>query len=213
MVAHDLEVSRTPVRAAIQRLIAEGLLELAPKRGAIVTEWRKTGAEEIFDLRILLEGHSASLAAQRISMEKLDYLEHLNDRIERAVREKEDNYLDVVHKANFEFHQTVFESCGSGHLRMFCASLLEFPMVIGGFYLYSEDDMAESIRQHKEIISGLRAHNPEWARAAMVCHLTAAIERFKKSRREGVQDRSSPDDEERFSDAGSAALGGVAVRG
>jgi DNA-binding GntR family transcriptional regulator len=187
MVAGDLGVSRTPVRSAIMRLVAEGLLEPAPKRGAIVTEWRRSEAEDIFNLRILLEGYAASLAARKITEAQLARIEELNATMERAVAEKSDQYLDLVHRANFDFHHAIFDACGSGHLRMFCSSLLEFPMVIGGFYLYSDEDMAESIRQHGEIIASLRARNPEWARAAVCCHLAAAIERFRRSKPDAGQ--------------------------
>lgn len=182
-VASDLGVSRTPVRAAIQHLIAEGLLEPASKRGAIVTQWRSEDAEDIFKLRILLEGYGASLAARHIPDERLNRMEDLNGEIEKAVRQKRKGYLDTVHNANLEFHQIIYESCGSSHLRMFGSSLLEYPMVVGGFYIYSDNDMTESIRQHQEIISSLRARNPEWARAAITCHLTAAIERFRRAGR------------------------------
>lgn len=191
-VAADLGVSRTPVRTAIQRLIAEGLLEPAPKRGAVVTEWRRSDVEEIFNLRIMLEGYSASLAARRISEERIERMEHLNRCIAEAVLRKDDQYLDVVHRANLEFHQIIYDSCGSGHLRMFGSSLLEFPMMVGGFYIYSDADMAESIRQHQEIISSLRARNPEWAKAALTCHLAAAIERFRRSQSQSDISRPQP---------------------
>lgn len=179
-VAKDLGVSRTPVRAAIQRLVAEGLLEPAPKRGAIVTQWRREDAEEIFNLRIMVEGYGASLAARLIGPEEVARLERLNEAMARAVREKQEGYLDEVHRLNLEFHTGLFEAGGNAYLRTFGTGLLEYPLVIGGFYIYSDDDMAESIRQHGELISALRAGNPEWAKAAMTCHLAAAIERFRR---------------------------------
>ncbi|MBJ3774879.1 GntR family transcriptional regulator [Acuticoccus mangrovi] len=180
-VANDLGVSRTPVRAAIQRLISEGLLEPAPKRGAVVTEWRREDAEDIFNLRILLEGYSASLAAQNISDEGIEELAAINARMAEAAEGKAEGFRDVVHLSNKAFHEGLLAACGSAHLRKFSTGLLEYPMVLGGFYIYNDDDMAESIRQHAEIIAGVRARNSEWARAAMTCHLTAAIERFRRA--------------------------------
>lgn len=181
IVADELGVSRTPVRAAIQRLIAEGLLTPAAKRGAIVTEWRKSDAEHIFNLRIMLEGHAASLAARIIPDDEVERVSCLTDTMEEAIDRGGDGHLDVLHRANLEFHEAILANCGSAHVRMFVQTLLQFPMVIGGFYIYSEEDKRESIRQHREIIAGLRARNPEWARAGMTCHLTAAIERFRRS--------------------------------
>ena len=185
-VAQDLGVSRTPVRSAFERLMAEGLLEPGEKRGARVTQWRKEEAEDVFRLRILVESYAAGLAAQKIDDDRIAAMDGLNRTIDEAVAGGEEGYLDVVHEANLRFHQMVYESCGSAHLRQFGCKLLEFPMVVGGFYLYSQADIAESIRQHAEIVSGLRSRNPEWANAAMTCHLTAAIERFRRSRWQAV---------------------------
>ncbi|MCF3933833.1 GntR family transcriptional regulator [Acuticoccus sp. M5D2P5] len=180
-VAADLGVSRTPVRSAIQRLISEGLLEPAAKRGAIVTPWRIDDAEDIFNLRILLEGYGAALAARNASDETFDHMEMLNQRMADAVRLQDESRLAIIHKANYEFHLTMFQTCGSAHLRTFGSSLLDYPLVIGGFYIYTDEDMEESIRQHGEIISALRARNGEWATAAIKCHLTAAIVRFRRA--------------------------------
>lgn len=182
-VASDLDVSRTPVRSAIQRLISEGLLEPAPKRGAVVTEWSAKDAEDIFNLRIMLEGYGASLAARHIQDEDLDAMSTLNSQMQIALKESAEGYLDEIHRLNLAFHTSIYRACGSAHLRTFGCSLLEFPLVIGGFYIYDDADMNESFRQHGEIIAALRARNPDWARAAVACHLAAAIERFKRSGR------------------------------
>lgn len=182
-IAADLGVSRTPVRAAIQRLVSEGLLEATPKRGAVVSEWRTTDTEEIFELRVLAEGQAAAWATRHITSEDTDRMDALNARIERAVNEKPKGYLDEVKGANLSFHMALYETCGSARLRMFGANLLEYPMVTGGFYIYSDVDARESIRQHTEIVNALRSRNPDWARSALTSHLCAAIERFRRYRR------------------------------
>ena len=181
VVAADLSVSRTPVRAAIQRLIAEGLLEKAPTRGALVTPWRAQDAEDVFNLRIMLEGYGAALAARNATREEVDRLEAWNGEIAAAVESERSDRLSVIHAANLNFHTGIYAACGSAHLRTFGVKLLEFPLVIGGFYIYTLEDMRSSVRQHGEIIAALRSGNPDYARAAVACHLTAAIERFRRA--------------------------------
>lgn len=180
-VACEFDVSRTPVRAAIQRLVAEGLLEYEANRGAVVREWTDEDREEIFELRMLVESHATGRTAKAISPAALDEMEVQNDRIRRAMDEQGEGALDVMHKANFAFHLAVYENCGSTHLEHYGRNLLDYPMVIRGFYIYSEDEVYESIRQHEEILSALRTGNERWARAAMECHLQGAIMRFRKS--------------------------------
>lgn len=187
-VAGEFSISRTPVRAAIQRLVAEGLLEYEANRGAIVREWTDEDREEIFELRMLVESHAIGRTAKAISSAALDEMEAQNERIRHAMTEHGEGALDVMHESNFAFHLAVYENCGSTHLAHYGRSLLDYPMVIRGFYIYSEDEMHESIRQHEEILSALKAGNERWARAAMECHLQGAIMRFRKSQEKAVKD-------------------------
>jgi DNA-binding GntR family transcriptional regulator len=182
-VAGEFGVSRTPVRAAIQRLVAEGLLEAAPRRGAVVSEWSDRDTEEIFELRALAEGQAAAWATRYITDETLDRMRALNDEIARAIAAKPKGYLETIQAANLQFHMTLYETCGSARLRLFGGNLLDYPLVIGGFFIYSDADADESIRQHTEIVSALQSRNPDWARSAVKGHLCAAIERFRRARR------------------------------
>jgi DNA-binding GntR family transcriptional regulator len=192
-VAREFDVSRTPVRAAIQRLVAEGLLEYEANRGAIVRAWTDADREEIFELRMLVESHAASRTARKISAEALDEMAEHNERIRRAMHDKGEGALDEMHEANFAFHLAIYENCGSTHLAHYGRSLLDYPMVIRGFYIYSEPEMIESVRQHDEIVSALRAGNERWARLAMESHLLAAIIRFRNAQEKAARDNRKPE--------------------
>ena len=76
-VAHEMQVSRTPVRAALQRLVEDGLL-VAAARGATVAGWTHWDIAEAFELRILLEPHAAGLAAERATPGQIDEMDALN---------------------------------------------------------------------------------------------------------------------------------------
>ena len=58
-IARELEISRTPVRAALKRLVDDGLATADPNRGVRVAEWTEFDIQETFDLRGLLEGYAA----------------------------------------------------------------------------------------------------------------------------------------------------------
>lgn len=179
VVSADLDVSRTPVRAAFSKLIAEGLLTASPTRGAIVTQWKKTDALDIFNIRILLEGYGAFLAAKNRTSKQLDVLKESTDRMEEAFTNNEPEYLAKLDRANRTFHDMLYEASGSAYLRISGRNLLDFPMVTG-FYIYNDADILDSIKGHREIINGIEVRNGEWARSAVSCHLSAATERFKK---------------------------------
>src|SRR3954451_8950118 len=73
-LAEEFGVSRTPIREALRKLQASGLVEVQPRRGALV---RAPSAREIraaYEVRAELEGLAAELAARRIHQEQLDLL-------------------------------------------------------------------------------------------------------------------------------------------
>src|SRR5262249_33245033 len=73
-VAAVAGVSRTPVREALRKLHAEGLLEFVPHQGAIVTEWTSEDRDDVFELRALLESYGAARAARRMTSEGITEL-------------------------------------------------------------------------------------------------------------------------------------------
>ena len=63
-LAKDVDVSRTPVREALQRLAAEGFVDISPHAGAVVKGWTQTDVREVFETRALIESAAAGLAAR-----------------------------------------------------------------------------------------------------------------------------------------------------
>ena len=84
-IAEKAEVSRTPVREALRRLEAEGLIRFVPNQGAFVSSWGDDVVEETFELRALLEGYAARLCALRASESQQSQLRKL---AERQLKEK-----------------------------------------------------------------------------------------------------------------------------
>ena len=84
-IAAELEVSRNPVREALQALAAEGFVELEPRRGARVARVPVERAAELFEVRAALEGLMARLAAERRTDADVDVLRSLVDRGVAAV--------------------------------------------------------------------------------------------------------------------------------
>jgi DNA-binding FadR family transcriptional regulator len=83
-LALKLGVSRTPVREALRRLHAEGLINFVANHGAYVTSWTRTDIDEVFELRSTLESYAAERAARRLSPEQLAELNQLARRMELA---------------------------------------------------------------------------------------------------------------------------------
>ncbi|WP_157056417.1 GntR family transcriptional regulator [Pseudorhodobacter aquimaris] len=179
-LAAELAVSRTPVRNSIARLISEGLLTPGEKRGAFVTPWREENTADVFTLRILLEGHGAYLCATHASDDQIALLERTCQEMEHHFATKSPDWIKRMDAGNRVIHEMLYEGSCSPHLRLSGRHLLEVPQVIGGFYIYDDADIEESLRQHREIVKAIKLRNGDWARSAVSCHLSAALERFRR---------------------------------
>ena len=176
-LATAIGVSRTPVREALNRLNADGLVVLERYRRGYVAEFSLEDAVEIFRLRAILEGHAAARAAARISDPDLSRLQELEMTMERQFEELGWNeHLEGFDRLNAEFHAVIAAAAESPRLEKILASSLELPASI--FNRYSEPVEARTRRthaQHREILAALKARNSEWAQAAMNAHLFSLL--------------------------------------
>lgn len=181
-LARELETSRTPVRAALRRLVEDGLATAEVGRGVRVSEWTEFDIQETFDLRSLLEGHAAELAARRGGARAAAKLDALNDKMERAITEGDEALPHRLQQINSQFHRAVLEASGSPRLRSLLGSLIDMPMVIGSHFISGPQDRLQSLRHHRELAVAIRSGDGELARQVMQLHLRIAAHRLKTQR-------------------------------
>ena len=104
-VAAAAGVSRTPVREALRKLHAEGLLEFIPHQGAIVTEWTSADREDVFELRAMLESYGAGRAALRMTAEGIAELRQLAEAQYHETLSKTEGYLERICDLISQFHR------------------------------------------------------------------------------------------------------------
>src|SRR5947209_2096273 len=81
-LAESLGVSVTPVRDAINKLAADGLVVVSPRRGTVVASFSPRDVRELYDLRLMLEPGAAEVAALQLSDDELRALRELAERME-----------------------------------------------------------------------------------------------------------------------------------
>ena len=182
-IASELDVSRTPVRAAIERLVADGLVRHEERRGAVVVGWADRDIDEAFELRMLLEPYAARTAAQRATPEQIAQLEALNQKMLDAVLSDDDDRTAQVQHYNNLFHHALLDAAQSARVRAMVENLLDMPIIIGSFYFYTRDDMLRSVEHHRQIITALRARDAACAEVAVRFHLTSTHLLFRSQRK------------------------------
>ncbi|MGH3274111.1 MAG: GntR family transcriptional regulator [Streptosporangiaceae bacterium] len=170
-VARQLSVSRTPIREALSRLAAEGLVELSPNRGARVTSWTPDELREIFEVRLRLEPYAVRQAVPRLTSAQLDDLSGLAQSMLREGRPGAGQDLAAVVDLNRRFHGLLVAMARNAPLAGALTAVTHAAVVHQNFQHYGPGALARSLAHHAEIVAAARAQEPDWAEAVMRSHL------------------------------------------
>ena len=175
-MAEILNVSRTPVRAAIARLVNEGLLEKKRKKGCIIPTPEPEDARQVFQARGILEGAVAGLAATNRTESDLAKLWEILEQETNALNE---NKKDEYYLANEKFHFTLIKSAKNRYFERYCKHLFRRTSVYI-FYFDSFYTSGEKFRklppqrtpeQHLEIVKAIENGDAPVAEKIMKEHV------------------------------------------
>jgi DNA-binding GntR family transcriptional regulator len=170
-LAERLGVSRTPVREALTRLAAEGLVEIVPNRGARVSSWTVAELEGVFDLRSSLEPRLTALAVPRAEPTDVAVLEDLAAAMLEVGRPGPAQDLDALVPLNRRFHDRLVVVAGKPALATALAGAIHAPIQLRNFHSYDDASLRRSLAHHVEIVAAIRAGDPTWAQAVMTAHI------------------------------------------
>jgi DNA-binding GntR family transcriptional regulator len=145
-------MSIIPVREAIKRLEAEGLVTIIPHKGAQVTTYDTNEVREVIVVRAILEGYAANSAVGNITKEVLCELQDLNDQMrEMAQLGKDEEFVEL----NTEFHRLIYKQSPYKSLFNMIIDLWEGNNWSKSIFARHNEKMIESVKEHDEIISAI----------------------------------------------------------
>jgi len=169
-LARELGISRTPVREALLMLQAEGLVDAAPNRGAVVRSHDADDLEDLYQLRALLEGYAARRAAGNISEAAVAGLRASCERFEKLM---EGDVQELV-RENLLFHNVILDASGSRRVAELVRKVIELPLVYRSYIWYSVDQRRISAHYHRQITRAFEARDGERAELVMKEHVFEA---------------------------------------
>ena len=190
-LADRLGISRTPIREALVRLKAEGLVELLPGGGVQVKRLDLDEAVELYELREVLDGLAARLAAERADATALMRLEKALKRQAECVERKNATQWFPAHVA---FHEEIVKAAGNGHLARLSAVVRLSIRHFHPLLLRTEHRLENAYREHRAIYDAMRTHDGNSAEQLARAHIAHAREIVLKTMTHGerngaVQDR------------------------
>jgi DNA-binding GntR family transcriptional regulator len=175
-VAEWLKVSRTPVRDAIRRLEAEGMLQHEARNGLVVARLDRQAVMELYVMRETLEGTAARLCARQASdMELQDLL----DLVERE-RQLAGNF-EALARHNRRFHEAIHRGAHNRYLEKSLAAVNDSMGLLGTPLMLLPHRAQTAAEEHALLVEAIGRHDPDAAEEAARRHVREAQrERLKR---------------------------------
>ena len=168
-MASWLEMSRTPVREALRRLEADGLLTFAPYRGMVISELDHQAVMELYSMREVLEGTAAGLAARHASDAEIAVLK---DIVAGELDDAADPRRIASH--NKHFHGALYRAAHNRYL-LKTLNVLSDAMALLGMTTMAITGRSETAHgEHLAVVAAIEARDPSAAEAAMRDHIRMA---------------------------------------
>lgn len=175
-LAQRLNVSRGPIREACRGMEEAGFLEVKPNQGTFVRHINIDEARQLYELRAALTGYAGRLLATRITDAQIEELNGLVKRMEKSARKRD---VDGYYPANLEFHRKLLEWSDNPKLKAVYDNIVNQLHLFRRRGLVQEGSLTTSNSEHRAILKGLKAGDPDLTAKAMRGHVESAFERLR----------------------------------
>jgi DNA-binding GntR family transcriptional regulator len=170
-LAAEWGISRTPLREALKVLAVEGLVTMKVRRGAYVTEMSRDDVAHVYRLLALLESDAAAEVATTARDDQVAELRALHNRLEKQTRQR-----DAFFATNEQFHLKLLELAGNRWRRQIVVDLRKVMKLNRHHSLFKQGRIAESLAEHRALMSALERRDAERAQRLMREHFDSGLE-------------------------------------
>lgn len=167
-LAEQMGVSRTPVREAIRKLELEGLVIMVPRKGAYVAGISTEDVKEVVEIRSVLEGLAAKLAAQRANEEDVENLKVVLINFEKATLDK--NTVDLINYDS-DFHDIIYKAAKNSKLIQMINGLKEQVQRFRVAYFTQFNNVEILLKEHRKLLNAIVDKDSDLARELAEKHI------------------------------------------
>lgn len=175
-ISNELSVSRTPVREALMQLELEGLVRNIPNKGAVVVGVTEKDIEDIYAIRISIEGLAAKLCTQKITDEELRALEKIADLQEFYLMK---NDTEQLLKLDGDFHKIIYDSSRSRPLRFMLTNFHNYIRHARDISVQTQGRAEKTVAEHRAILEAIRSRDAALAEKLTAEHIINAKENLQ----------------------------------
>jgi len=170
-IAAAIGMSRMPVREALNRLTAEGLVAMRPNRGAVVRGLSQKEVREVFEMRAVLEGLAAAMAVARVGVDDVEDLQRLLARMQRSSADTS-NWI-TVHR---QFHERLCAISDAPRLMHQISALHTVVEPLMRLWLDQREASSYVQDVHEELLRTLQAGDAAAMEAMMRAHVLRTVD-------------------------------------
>ena len=190
-LARQYNVSRIPVREALQQLQEQGLVMNHPRRGMFVNMLSEQESQQINSLRIVLEGEALRLCRARLTA---DWARHLSDLVEKMENWKTGSEIDAA-ALDLEFHRAIWSYSGNPYLEKILNTLVPVLFAHQALEYTSHDEKRWPLYHHRLLLDVVLGKSSQTAEEAMIAHLRLRYtnpERYSSLVHTGARPQAGP---------------------
>lgn len=172
-LSSEMGVSRTPVREAIRMLEQKGLVQIIPNKGAVVLGISEKDLQDIYTIRMYIEGLASRWAAEKITDEQMQELTEIVD-LQEFYNIKQAN--GKINDLDSRFHEKIYEFSGSRTLQHTLSDLHHMIQQYRKLSFSALGRAEKAILEHRKILEAISRHDGDEAERLTIRHIANAKE-------------------------------------
>ncbi len=179
-LSKQMNISRAPIREALNMLEREGFTTIIPRRGAIVTEVTSDLVRDIWEMRAILEPYAAKASVHRIPEVEIDRIGAL---VQKTMEQPDD--LDLYVKCDLGLHELFYKYVGNHYLKEYIITTASHSLRVRYFVEYSDSFSSHAVKdvyqEHTAIIGALKARDANALYNLVLHHVTNSLTRCEQA--------------------------------
>ena len=176
-LASELKISRTPIREALKRLELEGLVESIPNKGVYVIGFSPRDIDDMFEIRVALEGLAIELAIDRMDEIHLDRIKEIFE-LMQFYTAKEDS--KKIAELNIEYHDAIYQSTCSQYFAQLLKDINYYVSVTSRHSISQPERLDTALKEHKAIYDAIIMKDKHKAKRMIQKHIRSTQQLVKK---------------------------------
>lgn len=151
-LAKELKISRTPIREALKQLELEGLVESIPNKGVYVKGFSPRDIDDMFEIRLSLEGLAVSFAIDRMDEVHLAKIKEVFELLEFYTTKGD---FDKVNDFNILFHESIYQATQSTYFEQILKDIHYYVSVTSRHSISRPERLESSLVEHRAILEAI----------------------------------------------------------